>query len=882
MTRWSLPVLLALVVSCTSEGPAPEVVDAHVDGGEDAAEDAGGGADADAVEDAPPLDDAPAPEDASDTEDLSADADVADDVAAPPDDVGPIGTWEQILPPNIKKEHVFKGVWVGGAETVLLAGVDGILVRGDTTKWSILSEGEWPNFNGIWGTSPSDAWAVGFAGAIAHWNGMSWTAPSGCLTDADCQDGDPCTVDVCAETGLCSHPPAGLPGCCGGEAWSATFDAGLGGWQVQDLYADVPDKGGIVWSVVSTIGADGKPRYTSPPSALYFGDPSAPCVGGGGTCPSFNNGKVVGASATSPAIQLPVAGQVVASFQIYVDTEAGESFDRVALNVLHGANVTQVWAKKDAPKAFLPVTVDISKFSGQSIALQLVFDSVDSFGNEGEGVYVDDLVIVTHCTAAPTDAPTFGTLFDVWGSGPKDLWAVGVNGALAHYSGSAWAPVTLGSQTPWPIRALGGADGELLAGCESGLVLQTVGGAFTEAQTPPSGAINAVWSGGSAFRWAVGAGGVILLDAGDGWTSLSSPTANALRGVWGASSGDVYAVGDGGTILHLVGGGFVPEVSGTPSNLRAVWTDGQTAIAVGDDGVALHRSGNAWTPVATGTSQALLALSVRSAQDAWAVGKNGAIRRWDGAAWKDASNPLSADYFGVYAGAPDDVWVVGDKGVMVHWDGDEYKQVESPFGEAPLYAVWGTGPSEVYAAGDGFIIRWNGKSWMSVATQGAPVTLRGVCGSGPDNVLVVGAGAVIFRWDGKNWAFQPIKPIVYADGSTGPVSDQLHGCWARSTDLMFAVGENGTIVEWDGEVWERGANQHPASLRSVYAVTDALAFAVGIGGTIVRWDGQQWQPMASGSVATLFDIHGSTLDDITVVGDIGTILRFAPNPKALK
>ena len=809
------------------------------------------------------------------------DADAGDgaavDAAAQDAGAGPSGTWEQILPASIKKEHVFKGVWVADAAHILLAGVDGILVRSDGDLWTVLSEGEWPNFNGLWGTAADDAWAVGFAGAIAHWNGASWTAPSGCLVDGDCEDGDPCTVDSCDTTGLCSYAASGLAGCCGGAAFQAGFDDGAPGWTFADLYATDDTKGGILWQVVSFVGADGKPRYTSPPSALYFGDPAHPCMdGSGGVCPSFSNGLVVGATATSPSFTVPVAAKASASFNVIVDSETGEYFDRLTLAVLVGGVATEVWVKSETSLDFVPVQVDLSTWVGQEIQLRFAFDSVDSFGNEGEGAWIDDLVVMTSCSGDPGEAPAFGTLFDVWGSGPDDLWAVGIGGQLAHFGGTSWVPVTVGTPTPWAIRALGGAAGELLAGGEGGLLLETHGGSFVEPPKPPSGNINAVWAGSSTFRWAVGDGGVALLDLGEGWQAVTAPTGNTLYGVWGGASGVVYVVGDGGVILALNGGGFVPELSGVTTALRAVWTDGDAAIAVGDEGVALHRQGGSWVAMATGTTQPLVSLSALSATDAWAVGKNGVILRWDGAQWKDASNPLPADYLAVYAGAADDVWMVGDKGVMIHWVGGEYAQVKSPFGEAPLYALWGTGPTDVYAAGDGFVIHWNGTSWTSVATSGAPVNLRAVCGSAADNVLAVGAGGVIFRWDGKNWAYQPIDPIVYADGSEGQVSDQLHGCWARSAALMFAVGENGTVVEWDGTSWKTGSNQSAASLRSVWADSDEHAIAVGVGGAIVEWDGQQWLPMASGSVATLYDLHGTGLDNLYVVGDIGTILRFVP------
>ena len=37
------------------------------------------------------------------------------------------------------------------------------------------------------------------------------------------------------------------------------------------------------------------------------------------------------------------------------------------------------------------------------------------------------------------------TLYGVWGSGPKDVFAVGSNGTILHYDGRAWKPLTSGT-----------------------------------------------------------------------------------------------------------------------------------------------------------------------------------------------------------------------------------------------------------------------------------------------------------------------------------------------------------------------------------------------------------------------------------------------------
>ena len=90
-----------------------------------------------------------------------------------------IGYWEQILPDNITKEHVFKGIWMSGEDDIHLNGADGIGVHYQGLFWDIVTEGFWNNFNGIWGFAPDDVWGVGIGGQILHYNGVNWTTPGG-------------------------------------------------------------------------------------------------------------------------------------------------------------------------------------------------------------------------------------------------------------------------------------------------------------------------------------------------------------------------------------------------------------------------------------------------------------------------------------------------------------------------------------------------------------------------------------------------------------------------------------------------------------------------------------------------------------------------------
>ena len=48
-----------------------------------------------------------------------------------------------------------------------------------TLVWSSVYSGTTEFLEGVWGTSASDVWAVGFGGTILHYNGTTWSSVSG-------------------------------------------------------------------------------------------------------------------------------------------------------------------------------------------------------------------------------------------------------------------------------------------------------------------------------------------------------------------------------------------------------------------------------------------------------------------------------------------------------------------------------------------------------------------------------------------------------------------------------------------------------------------------------------------------------------------------------
>ena len=143
-------------------------------------------------------------------------------------------------------------------------------------------------------------------------------------------------------------------------------------------------------------------------------------------------------------------------------------------------------------------------------------------------------------------------LHGVWGSGPRNIFAVGRNGTILRFRGRTWKPM--------------------------------------KTQLGYNQDMYAVWGSGPKDIFAVGKNGLIVRHDGSRWKVMDAPqSGQALRDVWGSGPRDVYAVGAGGVVLHFDGQRWRPMESGTRRNLNAVSGSGpDNVFVVGDDGTILH------------------------------------------------------------------------------------------------------------------------------------------------------------------------------------------------------------------------------------------------------------------------------------------------------
>jgi hypothetical protein len=184
----------------------------------------------------------------------------------------------------------------------------------------------------------------------------------------------------------------------------------------------------------------------------------------------------------------------------------------------------------------------------------------------------------------------------VWGSSSTNIWTIGAfwdfrNGSY-HYDGNNWTQVPTGvSVALWDIWGTGPSN--VYAVGELGTVLRYNGAQWTtQSNIPTNESLNAIWGSSATDIFAVGDCGTVIHFDGTSWTAQASGATQNLYGVWGFSGSSVYAVGALGTIVHYDGTSWTPETSPTSLTLNDVAGAGNTVRAVGEQGTILAKTEN--------------------------------------------------------------------------------------------------------------------------------------------------------------------------------------------------------------------------------------------------------------------------------------------------
>jgi hypothetical protein len=321
-------------------------------------------------------------------------------------------------------------VWAVGADPLAQeAGLEtGLVGHYDGTRWTnqiipnlpIMSIPPFLQFTGVWAASANDAWIVGPAGTIVHWNGSSWGVRSVLI------DGMPVTQDLLAVWGS----GADDVWIAGQAATLLHFDGSA--WSRPEVSADIDLAG---------LGAAGgfHAVWGSGPRDVWF-------AGDGGVLIHWDGSRwsaaPSGTTQSLNALWKSPRGDVWA---------AG-----AAATVVHGLGDS--WSTTPpAPFKGLPVagTGVVRHFDGQSWSACPAqdgwrFEKIQITGQDaalmiGSGVGMREYSIVSGgaCQVIGVGSGTTMDMHDIWANAPNDIWAVGAQGTVEHFDGTSWRDVAV-------------------------------------------------------------------------------------------------------------------------------------------------------------------------------------------------------------------------------------------------------------------------------------------------------------------------------------------------------------------------------------------------------------------------------------------------------
>ncbi len=214
--------------------------------------------------------------------------------------------------------------------------------------------------------------------------------------DTKCPTDDPCTLASCVD-GACIYTEQPDDQCCRTvDRLDVGFEDGtLSGF---DAWAYLGEDQ-VKWQPSSFRSSDGT-------WSLYYGDLVSRTYATG---TDFNHGE-----ATSPDIEIPVDDFAFLTFDLWLSTEFDgmnkaeyynpAQFDYFSVHVVERYGqptelMTPVWSAHSVQSTtggeFIPVGVDLSEWAGKVVRVQFRFESGSGQFNDFEGVYVDNVKVVS-------------------------------------------------------------------------------------------------------------------------------------------------------------------------------------------------------------------------------------------------------------------------------------------------------------------------------------------------------------------------------------------------------------------------------------------------------------------------------------------------------
>jgi len=536
--------------------------------------------------------------------------------------------------------RILQGVWGTGPTDVFAVGAGGTILHWDGAAWTPMSSPTSKSLGAVWGSSTSDVFAVGAGGTIVHWDGASWSAMSS-PTDANLLGvwGSGYRDVYAVGPGLFDSP--GVIAHWNGDVWSATT-------------VDTPSLN-AVWG--------------SGPNDVFVVGYAGNVLHWDGTqwskMPLLDNLNAIWGSGPDDVFAVGFMGHVW-HWNGHVWYMMG-SATNAWLKGVWGTGPNDVYAIEP---------------SGPGAGVVVHWDGVS-----WSVVYQD--------SGSPQDV--FDHIAAIWGSGRNDVFVVGAANNVLHGKGDSWFVSGLDFQVGgmWASDA----DHLFVVGLKwdgetyDDVFWRRSGGTSTGITTSilPAPDLRAVWGTGPTD--------VFVLSADDGTFHWDGVTMSS---------------GNDGANWHMIG-----------ADIWGTGPDDVFAVGVDDDGwfsYIVHWDGTAWSPMSApmpplspnGAATHLTGVWGSGSRDVFAVGTGGTILHWNGAQWSTIASNTTADLNDVWGSGSDDVFIVGSAGTVLHFDGTSWSRLQLGTTET-LVAVHGSGRGDVFIAAKSILFHARGPSWERVA-----------------------------------------------------------------------------------------------------------------------------------------------------------------------
>ena len=566
-------------------------------------------------------------------------------------------TWENPLPQG---NHL-RGVWGSSPTDVFAVGMKGTIIHYDGTTWEQMDSGTDAQLNDVWGTSANDVYACGYSNTILHYDGSSWNE-----------------MDV-VDTFYGYN-----------AIWASASN---------DVYA----VGDGIFHYDGTNWSDVTPEGSTPLllGIWGFSSDNVFAVGDGGTILHFDG-----------------------SDWISMDTPIKKGrLDR--LQCVWGNSPNHIIAGGETQLVYDGTSWN--KFEGT-----YNYGLHGMWGSSGADIFAAGSHYIMHLNGTRWEHGEFFDVDDVFGFSSSDVFAVGEYGLILHFNGYNWKPMT--GITTFTLPGIWGT---------SSSDMFAVGSSF-----------HSTSDGG--FR---GIESLILRNDRETWSPMLMGTNNdeVLRSIWGTSVTDVFAVGGkelnciecipqnlgNSIVLHYDGNSWSYQSVGTTGWLEDIWGTSPTNIfAVGYNGLILHYDGISWGKMDSGTTQPLYGIWGRSPTEIYAVGGGGTILKYAGKEWKGVNSGTTKPLYSIWGYDDSDLYITGYGMILTyingHWDSVTWDG-------GSLFDIYGTSPSNIYAVGEyGTILHYSGENWVQPASK-TQNDLTGIWINSDQEVFITGDGGTILR-----------------------------------------------------------------------------------------------------------------------------------------